>query len=103
MKIAVVGTGYVGLVAGACFAESGNDVICVDNDPRKLAALRDGRVPFHEPGLPELVAGNLRAGRLRFTDSIAEATAAPAARRRAPRTSAMTPNRPLKFPSPSRA
>ena len=51
MKICVVGTGYVGLVAGTCFAESGNDVVCIDNDAAKIEALRQGRVPIYEPGL----------------------------------------------------
>ncbi|MEL6843753.1 MAG: 2-dehydropantoate 2-reductase N-terminal domain-containing protein, partial [Bacteroidota bacterium] len=51
MKVAVVGTGYVGLVSGTCFAEAGNDVICVDNDQRKLAKLRSGQVTIYEPGL----------------------------------------------------
>ena len=58
MKIAVVGTGYVGLVVGACFAENGNDVICVDKDAAKIRALRRGRIPIYEPGLDELVERN---------------------------------------------
>jgi UDPglucose 6-dehydrogenase len=71
--IAVVGTGYVGLVTGTCFADLGNDVVCIDIDERKIAALREGVVPIYEPGLEELVARNARAGRLRFTTSYAEA------------------------------
>ncbi|HOC65763.1 MAG TPA: UDP-glucose 6-dehydrogenase, partial [Methanothrix soehngenii] len=63
MKVAVVGTGYVGLVAGTCFADSGNDVICVDNDARKVRALRHGRIPIYEPGLQELVQRNSHTGR----------------------------------------
>ena len=59
MKIAVVGTGYVGLVVGACFAENGNDVICVDKDAAKVKALERGRIPIFEPGLEEVVKRNL--------------------------------------------
>jgi UDPglucose 6-dehydrogenase len=75
MKLSVIGTGYVGLVTGACFAEMGNTVTCVDTDAAKVEALRAGRVPFHEPGLPELVASNRAAGRLNFTTSLPEAVA----------------------------
>ena len=67
MNITIFGTGYVGLVTGACFAEMGNRVVCVDVDTDKIAALDDGRVPIHEPGLTPLVKGNRRAGRLAFT------------------------------------
>lgn len=67
MKIAVMGTGYVGLTAGTCLAESGNDVVCVDVDGEKIEQLRRGRVPIYEPGLGELVENNLASGRLRFT------------------------------------
>ena len=73
MKICVVGTGYVGLVAGACFAENGNDVIGVDIDERKLAMLRENRSPIYEPGLGELLRRNQREGRLRFTNDLADA------------------------------
>jgi UDPglucose 6-dehydrogenase len=73
MKVCVVGTGYVGLVAGTCFAECGNDVICVDVDERKLALLREGKSPIYEPGLEELLRRNQREGRLSFTDDLAEA------------------------------
>jgi len=70
MKIAVVGTGYVGLVAGACFAESGNDVICVDNNDAKVRMLRRGKMPIYEPGLEELVRRNTEEGRLTFTTNL---------------------------------
>lgn len=75
MKLTVIGSGYVGLVTGACFAEMGNAVTCVDKDAAKVDALAAGRISFHEPGLPELVAANLREGRLRFTASLPEAVA----------------------------
>lgn len=71
-RIAVVGTGYVGSVTGACFADLGNDVCCIDIDEAKIAALRGGTIPIYEPGLEELVTRNARAGRLRFTTSYAE-------------------------------
>lgn len=70
MQIAVIGTGYVGLVAGTCFAESGNDVICVDIDPEKIESLNRGEVPIYEPGLEELIKRNHREDRLRFTTDI---------------------------------
>jgi UDPglucose 6-dehydrogenase len=73
MKIAVVGTGYVGLVAGACFAENGNDVICVDKDEAKIRALRRGRMPIYEPGLKEMVERNAAEKRLTFTTQLARA------------------------------
>lgn len=71
MKITMVGTGYVGLVTGTCFAESGNDVTCVDIDQRKVDMLRGGEVPIFEPGLTELVVRNSKAGRLKFTTDLA--------------------------------
>lgn len=71
MKIAVIGTGYVGLVTGACFAGSGNDVICVDIDEDKVRSLQRGEVPFFEPGLDEMVRSNIDEGRLSFTTDIA--------------------------------
>ncbi len=74
--ISVIGTGYVGLVTGACLAELGHDVCCLDIDADKIAALRAGRVPFYEPGLAELVARMQAAGRIRFTTSYAEAVPA---------------------------
>jgi UDPglucose 6-dehydrogenase len=73
MKIAVIGTGYVGLVTGVGFAELGHDVTCVDIDTARIAALRRGEVPIHERGLPELMHRNMRVGRLRFTTSTEEA------------------------------
>jgi UDPglucose 6-dehydrogenase len=73
MKIAVVGTGYVGLVAGACFAESGNDVICVDRDEAKIRLLRKGRMPIYEPGLDEMVNRNRLEHRLTFTTTLGKA------------------------------
>jgi len=73
MKIAVIGTGYVGLVAGACFAESGNDVICVDKDGAKVRTLRAGRMPIYEPGLEEIVRRNRHENRLTFTTTLPKA------------------------------
>lgn len=73
MRITVIGSGYVGLVTGTCFADSGNDVICLDIDPAKIETLEAGRLPIYEPGLLELVQRNRREGRLRFTTSYAEA------------------------------
>lgn len=74
MKITIVGTGYVGLVSGACFSEIGHDVLCVDNDERKIRMLKGGKMPIYEPGLDELVEKNVKAGRLHFTTSIEEGT-----------------------------
>ncbi len=71
MKVTVIGTGYVGLVSGACLAEMGNDVVCVDVDERKINLLKDGKIPIHEPGLQEMVLRNVVAGRLHFTTDIA--------------------------------
>ncbi|MBK8975709.1 MAG: UDP-glucose/GDP-mannose dehydrogenase family protein [Planctomycetes bacterium] len=73
MKIAVIGTGYVGLVVGTCLAETGNRVTCVDVDEHKIAALKEGRVPIYEPGLEELVQRNSAEGRLHFTTNVDEA------------------------------
>lgn len=73
VKLSIIGSGYVGLVTGACFAEVGHHVICVDNDPRKLEMLASGRIPIYEPGLEELVHRNVAARRLRFTSNIEEA------------------------------
>jgi UDPglucose 6-dehydrogenase len=73
MNIAVIGTGYVGLVAGSCFAEGGNDVVCVDNNADKVAKLKQGVIPIYEPGLPELVERNMREERLSFTTDLSDA------------------------------
>ncbi len=73
MNIAMLGTGYVGLVTGSCFAETGNDVVCVDIDEAKIGQLRQGRVPFYELGLEELIQRNIREGRLSFSTDAAEA------------------------------
>lgn len=75
MKITVIGSGYVGLVSGACLAELGNDVICLDVDPRKIDILNSGGVPIYEPGLEEVIKSNVEAGRLRFTTDINESVA----------------------------
>lgn len=72
MKLTVVGTGYVGLVTGACFAEMGNDVLCVDVDAAKIAKLRQGELPIYEPGLGDVVQRNVEGGRLHFSTDVAE-------------------------------
>lgn len=72
MKIAVIGTGYVGLVTGTCFANSGNEVICVDIDVDKIDALQQGKIPIFEPGLEQLVSYNLAAERLMFSTDLAK-------------------------------
>ena len=73
MKVTVIGTGYVGLVSGACLADVGNDVLCLDLDPAKIKILEDGGIPIHEPGLLEIVRRNVEAGRLSFTTDIEKA------------------------------
>jgi UDPglucose 6-dehydrogenase len=73
MNIAVIGSGYVGLVAGACFAEQGNDVVCVDNDARKIAMLEQGHIPIYEPGLEDLIERNAKLKRLSFTTELESA------------------------------
>jgi UDPglucose 6-dehydrogenase len=75
MKVTMIGTGYVGLVTGTCLAEVGNDVLCLDVDPRKIEILNAGGVPIHEPGLQAMIARNVGAGRLRFTTDIDAAVA----------------------------
>lgn len=75
MKISIVGTGYVGLVTGACLADAGNDVLCLDLDESKIKILKDGGIPIHEPGLLDIVRKNVAAGRLRFTTSVEESVA----------------------------
>ena len=70
MKVVMIGTGYVGLVTGTCFAESGNDVTCVDVDQQKIDMLRRGEVPIYEPGLAEMIHRNTAAGRLHFTSDL---------------------------------
>jgi UDPglucose 6-dehydrogenase len=79
MRIAMIGTGYVGLVSGACFSEFGTDVVCVDKDADKIACLKRGEIPIYEPGLDDLVAANVKAGRLSFTTDLAEAVKGAAA------------------------
>ena len=76
MKIAVIGSGYVGLVVGACLAESGNDVVCADEDAEKVALLNDGEIPIYEPGLKPLIENNLAEGRLTFTTEVTQAVQA---------------------------
>ena len=73
MRIAMIGTGYVGLVSGACIADFGHHVTCVDKDDSKIAALNAGEIPIYEPGLKELVQSNVRQGRLSFTTELAPA------------------------------
>src|SRR5436305_4400242 len=72
MDLSIIGSGYVGLVTGACFADVGHNVVCVDNDPRKVEALQAGKIPIYEPGLEDVVHRNVSAHRLRFTGSIKE-------------------------------
>jgi len=73
MKLSVIGVGYVGLVTGACFAETGNHVICMDKNKKKIKTLEQGKAPFFEPGLDELVQRNFKEGRLGFTTDISDA------------------------------
>ena len=76
MRVTMIGSGYVGLVSGACFADFGHEVTCVDTDAGKIAALKRGEIPIYEPGLDDLVANNVRAGRLSFTTELAGPVAA---------------------------
>src|SRR6185312_14408744 len=73
MRIAMIGTGYVGLVSGACLSEFGHDVVCIDKDAAKVETLRAGGIPIFEPGLEEAVAANMKAGRLAFETDLARA------------------------------
>ena len=73
MKICVIGTGYVGLVSGTCFADIGNEVICVDVDKKKINNLNSGVIPIYEPGLEEMVKRNLKQGRLKFSNNVSNA------------------------------
>src|SRR5690606_6268159 len=73
MKITVIGTGYVGLVSGACFADVGNTVLCLDVEERKIAMLKSGQVPIHEPGLDAMLERNITAERIFFTTNYDEA------------------------------
>src|SRR5438876_10467707 len=77
MDIAIIGSGYVGLVTGACFADVGHNVICVDNDEGKIKTLQAGRIPIYEPGLEEIVHRNVSAHRLHFSSSIREGVEKP--------------------------
>ena len=79
MKIAMVGSGYVGLVSGACFADFGHEVVCIDKDPAKIESLQNGIMPIYEPGLAELVAANVKAGRLTFTTDLTQGITAASA------------------------
>src|SRR3954454_20281632 len=76
MRVAMIGTGYVGLVSGACFADFGHHVVCVDKDRQKIAALHRGEMPIYEPGLDDLVAANVKAGRLSFATDLKAPVAA---------------------------
>ena len=75
MNLAIIGTGYVGLTTGTCFAEVGHNVVCVDNNQAKVDALLQGKVPIYEPDLEDLILSNVSAGRLHFTTNLAEAVA----------------------------
>ena len=75
MKITIYGSGYVGLVSGACLAQVGNQVLCVDIDSKKIDMLKDGQIPIHEPGLDDMIQSNIAAGRIQFTTDPAEGVA----------------------------
>ena len=76
MRVTMIGTGYVGLVSGACLSEFGHDVVCVDKDAAKIASLKEGRIPIFEPGLDDVVSANVKAGRLSFSTELAPAVRA---------------------------
>ncbi len=82
MRIAMIGAGYVGLVSGACFSDFGHQVVCIDKDEEKIAALQRGEIPIHEPGLGDLVARNVEQGRLAFDDQVKPAVSTQRARSR---------------------
>src|SRR6056297_2686415 len=112
MKIAMIGTGYVGLVSGVCFSDFGHHVVCVDKDQRKIDMLERGEVPIYEPGLDTLMAKNVEAGRLEFTRDLAAAIAGaeavfiavgtPTRRGMAMRTCPTSWRRPRRSPRPPR-
>ena len=77
MRVAMIGTGYVGLVSGACFADFGHTVTCIDKDAGKIALLKSGGIPIYEPGLDLLVAANVKAGRLFFDTDATRAIQSP--------------------------
>ena len=79
MRVAMIGTGYVGLVSGACIADFGHQVTCVDKDSAKISALNAGEIPIYEPGLKDIVLSNVRHGRLSFTTTLSEALSGAAA------------------------
>ena len=92
MRIAMIGTGYVGLVSGACFADFGHQVTCVDQDADKVAALRRGEIPIFEPGLDALVAANVKAARLSFTTDLATIATTPMPAPKVPTRWSSSPN-----------
>src|SRR3546814_19287161 len=79
MQVTIIGSGYVGLVSGTCFADFGHEVVCVDKDSAKIEALNAGKIPIYEPGLDDLVATNVAAGRLSFTTELADSVPSDAA------------------------
>jgi UDP-glucose 6-dehydrogenase len=107
MKIAMIGTGYVGLVSGVCFSDFGHEVVCVDKNPQKIEMLKAGEVPIYEPGLDVLLAKNVAAGRLSFTTDLARPSMAP--RRssspwaRPPGAATAMPTSPMSSPRPRRS
>ena len=75
MKVSIFGSGYVGLVTGICFAEQGNEIMCIDIDKNKIKTLRSGIIPIYEPGLTELLANSMESNRIHFSDSIEDGVA----------------------------